>query len=218
MSGSGFAARRASASRPLRAMTIEPPSGSSTLDSAKMLRTSSSTTRMRRPSNAASRARASRSMRCRSGGSFSSTWCRNRLTSSSRRSGDFAPLMMIEREYLRSCCSSSAEIAAPGVDDDGRERVRVVGRHAFQQFVARRVGQRRGRAPCSRTWWRAAARARPRRCRRRRFVWCRCRAAGRRSRAAARCLRRRARCAARSRSASLRAGERAQQAHRDRPA
>ena len=48
------------------------------------------------PRSTASRLRASRRMRCCSAGRSASTWCRNSVTSSSRRSGDLAPLMMIE--------------------------------------------------------------------------------------------------------------------------
>jgi len=63
-----------------------------------MFRTSSSTIRIRRPSSTASRLRALRSiLRC-SGGSLDTTWCKNSETSSSSRSGDLAPLMMIECE------------------------------------------------------------------------------------------------------------------------
>jgi hypothetical protein len=43
----------------------------------------------------------------RSDDSFDSTLCRNSVTSSSRRSGERAPLMMIEREYFSSSASSS---------------------------------------------------------------------------------------------------------------
>ena len=87
-----------SASRPLRAISSFAPCGSSTCDSAKMLRTSSSTTRIVRPSNTSSRWRAVRSMRCCSGGDARLHLCRNSVTSSSRRSGDRAPLMMIDFE------------------------------------------------------------------------------------------------------------------------
>ena len=109
---------RCARSRPWR------PCGSSTLDSAKMLRTSSSTTRMRRPSSAASRSRASCSIRWRSGGSFDSTWCRNSVTSSSRRSGERAPLMMIELREAPQPLLLVARQRAAGVDDHRRERAR----------------------------------------------------------------------------------------------
>jgi hypothetical protein len=74
------------------------PRASSALVSAKMLRTSSSTSRMVRPSKMRSRPRAVFSMPWRSVDSSASTLCRNSVTSSSRRSGERAPLMMMERE------------------------------------------------------------------------------------------------------------------------
>jgi len=87
---------RSSASRPLRAMSSFAPFGSRMLERAKMFRASSSTTRMLRPSKADSRWRTRRRMRWCSGGSVVSTWCRKSDTSSSRRSGERAPLMMTE--------------------------------------------------------------------------------------------------------------------------
>ena len=60
----------------------------------------------------------------RSAGRSASTWWRNSVTSSSSRSGERAPLMMIDFEYLRSRCSSSRRQRPPGVDDDRRERGR----------------------------------------------------------------------------------------------
>ncbi|MNR41150.1 hypothetical protein D3C85_1595030 [compost metagenome] len=72
-----------------------------------MLRTSSSTSSTLRPSKTLSRLRAVLSMRCLSWDSLDSTLCRKSVTSSSRRSGERAPLMMIEREYLSRSASSS---------------------------------------------------------------------------------------------------------------
>ena len=95
---SGTSASLASASKPLRPISTCRPFCSSALASAKMLRTSSSTSSTLRPSNTFSRLRAVRSIVWRSADSCDSTVCRNSVTSSSRRSGERAPLMMMERE------------------------------------------------------------------------------------------------------------------------
>ncbi|MNN70135.1 hypothetical protein D3C81_1859690 [compost metagenome] len=105
MSSTSF--NRSIASRPLRPMTTTAPFCSSALVRAKMLRTSSSTSSTLRPSKTRSRLRATLSILCLSWDNRDSTLCRKSVTSSSRRSGERAPLMMIEREYLRSSASSS---------------------------------------------------------------------------------------------------------------
>ena len=69
------------------------PWRSSTLDSAKMLRTSSSTTSTRLPRSASSDSCRRCTMRCLAGGRSAITRCRNSAVSSSRRSGDSTPLM-----------------------------------------------------------------------------------------------------------------------------
>ena len=71
------------------------PCASSTLVSAKTLRTSSSTTRIFRPSNTASALWSCSSSRRFAGGRRDSTRWRKSDVSSSRRSGDEASLTMI---------------------------------------------------------------------------------------------------------------------------
>ncbi len=64
------------------------------------------------------------------------------MTSSSRRSGERAPLMMIEREYLQQLGLLVARQVAAGVDDHRRERRRSPrSTMRSQQLVALHVGQ-----------------------------------------------------------------------------
>ena len=90
-------------------------------------------------------------MRWRSGGSSDSTWCRNSVTSSSSRSGERAPLMMIELENRSSSWTSSRDSDAARVDDDRREAVLLVAAPSLRAARARCDRAASDRAPCSRT-------------------------------------------------------------------
>ena len=114
-----------SASRPLRAISTSAPRGSSTLDSAKMLRTSSSTTRMRRALEGRVAVARRRSMRCALG-----RQARLDLVQEQRHFVE-QPLGRagaLDDDRLASsaaaAASSSRDSVAPGVDDDRRERAR----------------------------------------------------------------------------------------------
>ena len=88
------------ASRPVVAVSTVMPRRSRTLDSAKMLRASSSTSSTVRPTRSSSEELSRSSMRCFSGGRSVTILCRNSAVSSSRRSGDSTPLTTIERAMV----------------------------------------------------------------------------------------------------------------------
>ena len=79
------------ASLPVVAVSTCMPRRSSTLDRAKMLRASSSTSSTVRPTRSSSELLSRSSMRCFSAGRSVTTRCRNSAVSSSRRSGDSTP-------------------------------------------------------------------------------------------------------------------------------
>ena len=199
-------ARRAPRGRCARSRPCA-PFGSSTLDSAKMLRTSSSTTRMRRPSSAASRSRAAFSMRWRSGGS-----CRLDLVQEQRHLVE-QPLgraRVLDDDRLREAPQPLLLVArqrAAGVDDDRRERHVVLLGHLSRAARSRSGPAGSGPSPCSRRSSRCSWRERlgggldAGDLRRRR-----CRAAAGCSRAAARRPRRRARGAGSARTSPRAAG------------
>ncbi len=89
------------------------PRRSSTLDSAKMLRASSSTSSTVRPTRSSSELLSRCSIRCLSAGRSVTMRCRNSAVSSSRRSGDSTPLTTMLRAMVCSCASSSTDNSRP---------------------------------------------------------------------------------------------------------
>ena len=101
------------ASRPVVAASTCMPRRSSTLDSAKILRASSSTSSTVRPTRSSSELLSRSSMRCFSGGRLVTMRCRNSAVSSSRRSGNSTPLTTMLRAIVCSLASSSADNSRP---------------------------------------------------------------------------------------------------------
>ena len=89
------------------------PRRSSTLLSAKMFRTSSSTTSTAFPTRSSSDRWSRSSIRCFSGGRSENTRWRNSDVSSSSRSGDSTPLTTTLRASVWSWASSSADSSRP---------------------------------------------------------------------------------------------------------
>ena len=111
---SGSSATCSIASWPVPAVITPMPWRSSTLDSAKMLRTSSSTTSTRLPTQRLVGLVQALHHRCLAGGRSAITRCRNSAVSSSRRSGDSHALDhdALARALRRRSSSSAAQVLA----------------------------------------------------------------------------------------------------------
>ncbi len=101
------------ASRPVLAVWTIIPRRSRTLLSAKIFRTSSSTTRTGFPARYSSELCRRSSICCLFGGRFDTTRCRKRAVSSSSRSGDSTPLTTTLRARVCSRASSSGDSCLP---------------------------------------------------------------------------------------------------------
>ena len=117
---SGERSRMEIASRPVVAVSTRMPRRSSALDSAKMLRVSSSTTSTVRPASISSELCRRSSMRFLSSGRSSATWCRNSAVSSYSRSGEAAPLTTMLRAMVCRRASSSGVRSRPVNTTTGR--------------------------------------------------------------------------------------------------
>src|SRR5579885_3402618 len=122
------------ASAPVVAVSTFMPRRSSALDSAKMLRGSSSTSRTVRPTRSSSEELSRCSICCFSGGRSVIMRCKNSAVSSSSRSGDSTPLTTMLRVLF------GRQFAA-GKNNDRDFGKRAVGAHPFEHFEARHVRQ-----------------------------------------------------------------------------
>ena len=140
--GAALRASASIASRPFRAISTLAPFGSSTFDSAKMLRASSSTTSTRRPSSAALAiarhlehplplGRQRRFHLVQEQRHFIQQALRRaRVLDDDRLREPAQPLLLVARQR------------SSGVDDDRRKRHVVLSGHALEQLVAAQIRQR----------------------------------------------------------------------------
>src|SRR5215467_124875 len=140
---SGVDSSMATASRPVPAVRTDIPRRSNTLLSAKMFRTSSSTTNTFLPTSASSDRCRRSSIFCFSAGRCATTRCRKRAVSSSSRSGDSTPFTTTLRASVWSRVSSSGDSSLPVNTTTGNSLSDAVSRILSRISNPDRSGRRR---------------------------------------------------------------------------